>query len=90
MKEPNQSHPTRVRLFIKPHCGWCRQAMAWLDRNGIAYETFDVTGDPKAWDEMLALSGQTLAPVIEVDGQVLADFGEAELSRWWKWDAPSA
>ena len=75
---------SRVRLFIKPYCGWCREAMTWLDRRSIAYETLDVTADPKAWDEMIALSSQSLAPVIDVDGQVLADFGAAELERWWQ------
>ena len=75
--------PRLVRLFIKPYCGWCRQAMAWLDRQGIAYETLDVVSDATAYSEMLRLSNQTLAPVIEVEGHVLADFGADELQRWW-------
>jgi hypothetical protein len=33
---------------------------------------------------MIALSGQSLAPVIDVDGQVLADFGPDELAVFWK------
>ena len=90
MKQSDSAPATRARLFIKPYCGWCRQAIAWLDRREIAYETLDVTTDPKAWDEMVALSGQTLAPVIEVDGRVLADFGEAELARWWKKTPPAS
>jgi glutaredoxin len=75
--------PKRVRLFIKPYCGWCRQAMDWLDRYGIGYEALDVIADERAYAEMLRLSGQTLAPVIEVDDRVLADFGAAELARFW-------
>jgi monothiol glutaredoxin len=58
--------------------------MHWLDRQGIAYEKLDVIADPAAWDEMERLSGQTLAPVIEVEGKVLADFGAEELEEWWK------
>jgi len=76
--------PSKVRLFIKPYCGWCRQAMDWLDDNDIQYETLDVIADENAYDEMYRLSGQTLAPVIDVDGQVLADFGAKELSVFWK------
>jgi len=74
----------RVRLFVKPCCGWCRQAMAWLDRQGIRYEVLNVTKDERAWEAMVALSGQTLAPVIEVNGKVLADFGVSELVPWWQ------
>jgi len=58
--------------------------MAWLDRHGVVYETLDVTRDAKAWEAMVALSGQTFAPVIEVGGKVLADFGAAELAPWWQ------
>jgi glutaredoxin len=75
--------PERVRLFIKPYCGWCREAMRWLDHRGVAYETLDVITDATAYSEMLRLSHQTLAPVIEVDGKVLADFGARELEQWW-------
>lgn len=76
--------PNRIRLFIKPYCGWCHQAMAWLDDHGIAYETLDVTSDAGAFSEMLRLSNQTLAPVIDVDGNILADFGAKELAAWWQ------
>jgi glutaredoxin len=79
--------PTTIRLFIKPFCGWCRQAMSWLDQRGIAYERLDVITNREAWDEMERLSGQTSAPVIEVDGKVLADFGVDELAVWWRQQA---
>ena len=72
-----------VRLFIKPYCGWCHEAMDWLNDRRINYETLDVTGDSAARKEMLRLSGQTLAPVIEVDGDVLADFDTEELEEFW-------
>jgi glutaredoxin len=73
----------KIRLFIKPYCGWCHKAMQWLDARGIKYETLDVIEDQEAFDEMYELSGQTLAPVIDVDGEVLADFGPDELARYW-------
>jgi len=74
----------RVRLFIKPYCGWCHRAIRWLDDHGIQYETLDVIADLRARDEMVKLSGQTLAPVIEVDGKILADFGPDQLETFWK------
>lgn len=58
--------------------------MDWLDDRKIRYEVLDVIANPRAYDEMVRLSGQSLAPVIDVDGQVLADFGARELAAWWK------
>jgi glutaredoxin 3 len=73
----------KVRLFIKPWCGWCDEAAEWLDARGIQYETLDVTRDPVARKEMFELSGQSLAPVLEVDGGVLADFDTDQLEEFW-------
>ena len=74
----------KIRLFIKPYCGWCHQAERWLNERGIKYEKLDVIANAEAFDEMVELSGQTLAPVIDVDGEVLADFAPEELEKFWK------
>lgn len=58
--------------------------MRWLDERGIEYEKIDVMANNTAWDEMVRLSGQDFAPVIEVDGKVLADFSPDELEEFWK------
>jgi glutaredoxin 3 len=58
--------------------------MNWLDSRGIEYEPVDVIADEAAYDEMIRLSDQELAPVIDVDGQVLADFGPEQLAKFWE------
>ncbi len=58
--------------------------MRWLDEHGVEYEKIDVIADEAAFDQMIRLSGQDLAPVLEVDGQVLADFGPDQLAGFWK------
>lgn len=74
----------KIRLFIKPYCPWCNKAMDWLDAHGIMYKTVDVIAHEEAFEEMIRLSGQELAPVIEVDGRVLADFGPEQLAEFWE------
>lgn len=74
----------RIRLFIKPYCAWCHKAERWLKDHDIQYETIDVIADEAAYDEMIRLSDQELAPVIEVDGKILADFGPEQLADFWK------
>ena len=75
--------PKRVRLFVKPYCGWCYKAMRWLDDREVDYQTIDVIADEAAHDEMIRLSGQDLAPVIDVNGEILADFGPDQLADFW-------
>lgn len=76
--------PNRVRLFIKPYCSWCHRAIHWLEARGIDFEEIDVVSDEVAFEDMIRLSGQDLAPVIDVDGEVLADFGPEELALFWE------
>ncbi len=76
--------PSQIRLFIKPGCPWCDEAMEWLDARDVDYEVIDVVADSEARREMQELTGQTKAPCIEVDGKILADFGADEIEVWWK------
>lgn len=74
--------PKTVRLFVKPFCGWCAEAEDWLRRHGVGYETLNVTTNSAAREEMRALTGQTLAPSIDVDGHVLGDFDTDQLEEF--------
>lgn len=74
-----------MKLFIKTYCPWCDDAEDWLKQNGYEYELIDVRKDPSGFQEMKRISGQTLAPVLELeDGRVLADFGAEELGPFLK------
>ena len=57
--------------------------MHWLDSHGVDYEPIDVMADEAAYDDMIRLSGQDLAPVLDVDGEILADFGPDQLAQFW-------
>ena len=74
----------KARLFIKPYCGWCHKAIHWLDEHHIQYEKVDVIADAQAFAEMVRISNQDLAPVLEVNGKVLADFGPEELPGFFQ------
>ncbi len=70
---------SRPILYTKIGCPWCAQAREVLDREGVAYDELSVTSDAAAFAEMLLLSGQAKAPVLDWSGNILADFGAAEL-----------
>lgn len=72
-----------VRLFIKPGCPWCEEALEWLNDQGVEFQTLDIIQDSDAREEMIELTGQSKVPSIEVDGALLADFGAEELEAWW-------
>ncbi|HKB92529.1 MAG TPA: glutaredoxin family protein [Opitutaceae bacterium] len=66
-------------LYVKTACAWCKQAIDFLDEHGFSYRQKNVTEDLKAFEEMKRLSGQTKAPTLSLNGDVLPDFGLEEL-----------
>jgi glutaredoxin len=66
-------------LYVKSGCPWCTEVVDYLKREGIAVRMVTVSGDKEAMAEMVALSGQSKAPTLDWDGEVLADFGVDEL-----------
>jgi glutaredoxin 3 len=71
-------------LYLKVGCPWCEEVMEYLDSKQIAYERVVVSGNPAAMKEMVDLSGQSKAPTMNWDGEVLADFGVDELVPFLK------
>ncbi len=71
-------------LYIKRSCPWCDEVIEYLDRQKIEVEIRVVSGDRAAMQEMIELSGQSKAPTLDWDGQVLADFGVDELVPFLK------
>lgn len=71
-------NPERI-LYVKNGCPWCVEVERYLEKNGIEVHKVVVSGNRVAMEEMVSLSGQSKAPVLDWDGEVLADFGVEEL-----------
>jgi glutaredoxin len=71
-------------LYIKQGCPWCIAAEEELQRLGVKHEVREVRSNPAYFEEMKKLSGQTKAPVLQMDGRVLADFGPEQLPGFLK------
>lgn len=66
-------------LYVKTGCPYCEQVLKFLGEHGIGYRELNVTTDKAAFDEMQKKSGQTKAPTLDWNGNILADFGVEEL-----------
>ncbi len=71
-------------LYIKQGCPWCIAAEEELQKLGVKYERREVRSNPAYFEEMKKLSGQTKAPVLQMGGRMLADFGPEQLPGFLK------
>lgn len=59
-----------IRLYQLERCPWCAAVRQGLANVGVEYEIIEVTRDREARNEVHALTGQPLVPVI-VDGDTI-------------------
>jgi glutaredoxin len=71
-------------LYVKQGCPWCEEAEEKLHELGVPYERREVRSNPEFFKEMREISGQSKAPVLDLDGRILADFGPEELPAFLK------
>ncbi len=72
------------KLYVKSGCPWCHAAIEFLDNHNISYHELNVSEDSSSYDEMVRLSGQSKAPTMDWNGEILADFGVEELEPFLK------
>ena len=72
------------KLYVKSGCPWCEEAIEYLERKKIPVERVVVSGNSAAMQEMVDFSGQSKAPTLDWNGEVLADFGVEELVPFLK------
>ena len=51
---PDPVPSPRVEIYTSMFCGFCMRAKALLDRNGVAYEEYDVMSEPGVRKAMAA------------------------------------
>jgi glutaredoxin len=63
----------KITVYHSPGCAPCHAAMAFLTKNGYAFESKDIAEDEKAAEELMAI-GSMSTPTIVVDGKVMVGF----------------
>lgn len=71
-------------LYVKTGCPWCEEVLDYFDEHSLPYRKVTVSSNPDAMRAMVELSGQSKAPTMDWNGEVLADFGVDELVPFLK------
>ena len=71
------SGTSRVVVYSTTYCGYCRAAEDLLEREGIEFETVDVTNDPRTRADLVKRAGgRRTVPVIFIDGKAIGGYEE--------------
>lgn len=70
-----------VTVYGASWCPSCRQARAWLDAHGMAYQERDIDRSEDASRTARRLNPAGTIPVIDIEGEVLVGFAPEALDR---------
>ncbi len=73
-----------IIIYTKTGCPWCDDALALLRSKDVPFEEREVLGNKAYFDEMIAKSGQTKAPTLDIDGHILADSDAGQIEAYLK------
>ncbi|HOD35850.1 MAG TPA: glutaredoxin family protein [Syntrophales bacterium] len=81
--EKKDVKPSRheVVIYTTPTCPYCKYAKEFLSQKGVFYTEKDVSADPAAKDEMMALTGKDAVPVIVIDGEPIVGFNAQKIEE---------
>ncbi len=73
-----------VIVYTKTGCPWCIGVTNFLKGKSIPFIEKNVREDENLFEEMKALSGQSKAPVVVIDGFMLADTDREAVEEYLK------
>ena len=56
-----------ITVYTKPTCPYCEMVKKYLDMKGAQYQTIDMEETPGAMQEVMSLTGRTIAPTTVIE-----------------------
>jgi glutaredoxin len=75
---------SKIIIYGAEWCGFCHEAMHYLDRLGVKYTYKDVEQDVQDMRAAVEKSGQTGIPVIDMDGEIVVGFNRPKIDQTLK------
>jgi len=72
----------KLIVYTKAGCPWCRDVLDFLRERNVLFEEHEVLRNRAWFDEMLQKSGQTKAPTLDLNGEILANTDRTAVEKW--------
>lgn len=73
-----------IILYTKRGCPWCKGVLDLFAEKNVKFEEREVTSNKAYFDELVAKSGQTKTPTLDIDGEIIADSDKDQVIAYLK------
>lgn len=70
-----------VIIYTTPACPWCHKVKDYLRKKNVPFKEVDVMADSAGAGEMIAKSGQSGVPVVDIEGNIIIGFDKGSIDR---------
>ena len=70
-----------IILYTKTGCSWCKGVLDLFKEKNVKFEEREVLSNKNFFDELVAKSGQTKTPTMDLDGEITADSDKDAISK---------
>lgn len=70
-----------IIVYRKTGCPWATAVMQFLNEHNLPFEDRDILANKEFEREVLAKSGQSKSPTLDIDGTIIPDAGVEDVAR---------
>jgi glutaredoxin-like YruB-family protein len=70
-----------VTIYTSPTCSACNAAKQFLKSKNVAFTECDITKDEAKAQEIAKKAGQSVVPIIDIDGTLIVGFDQGKVSK---------
>ncbi len=71
----------RVVVYVSNSCPWCTKVKNYLRRRKVRFSEINVSNDEKAAQSLMARTGQSGVPQLDIDGQYIVGFDQPKIDK---------
>ncbi len=72
---------SKVLIYSTQTCPYCVKVKDYLSSHNIEFEDIDLSNDQDRVQEMIDKSGQMGVPVIDIGGEIMVGFDQAQMKE---------
>ena len=69
-----------IILYTKTGCPWCKGVLELFAEKSVKFEEREVRGNDIYFKELVAKSGQSKTPTMDLDGEITADSDREQIA----------
>jgi glutaredoxin len=69
-----------IILYTKTGCPWCKGVLDLFKEKNVKFEEREVTDSNAYYAELVAKSGQTKTPTMDLDGEITSDSDREQIA----------